>query len=174
MRSLILDQSTTTVGFALVEGDPNTPVSFGVTGRLITHGRITTPAKAGLVDRLGIIKADLGIIIRRYHPVNEMVIENTTFVQRSGSTSNAMGAIFILCRELAHKYSLAFYTQNPSTVKKRVTGDGKADKEAVIEAVMHLWGMTRCKIKDDNHADALAAAYVWLYSAEEIRKSTEK
>lgn len=174
VRALVLDQSTTTVGAAVVEEDPSTTIYPGFTGRLIWHGRIVTNSK-GLVDRLAIIRADIQSIINSYKP-DEMVIENTTFIQRSGATSNAMGAIYVTCQELAKKNGLAFYTQNPSTIKKFLTGHGDADKQMVIEAVCKFWGMYRHQIKDHNHADALGAAFVWLYRGDEVRaqKTTKK
>lgn len=172
-RSLVLDQSTTTVGAAVVEDDPSTTIYPGFTGRLLWHGRIKTPAKASLVDRLSIIRADIQSIINSYKP-DELVVENTTFIQRSGATSNAMGAIYVTCQELAKNNGMAFYSQNPSTIKKHLTGDGGADKEAVIEAVCKFWGMYRSRIIDDNHADALGGAFVWLYRGDEVRAAKKE
>jgi len=167
-RSLVLDQSTTTVGYAIVAEDPETLVSFGVTGRLIQHGVIETP-RVGLLDRLNVIRADLRELISTYKP-DEMVIENTMFIaQRSGQTAHAMAAIYALCQEIAKERNLDFYTQNPRTIKKLLTSDGSADKAEVTEVVKRVWGLSQYQIIDDNHADALAAAYVWLYRGEDVR-----
>jgi Holliday junction resolvasome RuvABC endonuclease subunit len=169
MRSLVLDQSTTTVGAAVVEEDSTATIYPGFTGRLIWDGRLITPSKTPLVDRLSIIKADIQQLITAFKP-DELVVENTTFIkQRSGNTSNALGAIYIACQELASANRIAFYSQNPSTIKKVLTGHGDADKEAVIKAVCQYFGIPRHKILDDNHGDALGAAFVWLYRGEEVR-----
>ncbi len=168
MRALVLDQSTTTTGWAVVAEDAATEIYPGFPGVLIAHGRINTPAKSGLVDRLTILRADIQGLINAYKP-DELVIENTMFVQRSGATSNAMGAIYVSCQEIAKANGLPMYSQNPSTIKKKLTGDGKADKDAVIKAVCQYYGLPRHKILDDNHADSLGAAFVWLFRCEEVR-----
>lgn len=167
MRALVLDQSTTTVGWAVVEEDPHREVSFGVFGRLLGHGRINTPPSHDLLSRLAVIKADLLELVNQFKP-QEMVTENTTFItQRSGQTANAMAAIHMVCQEVAKTKQLATYSQNPSTIKKRLTGNGSATKEAIISQVKTVWGLP--VVLDDNHADALGAAYVWLGRAEEVR-----
>jgi crossover junction endodeoxyribonuclease RuvC len=168
MRSLVLDQSTTTTGWAVVEESTTAEIYPGFSGKLISHGRINTPGKAGLVDRLTILRADIQALINAYQP-GEMVIENTMFVQRSGATSNAMGAIYVACQEIAKANKLPMYSQNPSTIKKILTGHGKADKDMVVKAVCQYYGLPQHKILDDNHGDALGAAFVWLFRAEEVR-----
>lgn len=169
MRSLVLDQATEKLGYAIVEEDPSTPISFGVYGRLIQHGRIIAPAGARLIDRLNVIRADLRALIQKYKP-NELVIENTMFFrQQSGQTNHAMAAIFQLCKDMAEVHGLAFYTQHPNTIKLKMTGDGRADKEKVKEAVSRCWGIPIYKLRDDNHSDALAGAYIWLVMGEELR-----
>lgn len=171
LRSLVIDQSTTTCGFAVVEEDPNTPISFGVFGRLLDHGIITTPSGAAMIDRLNVIRADLESLISAYRP-NELVCENTMFFrQRSGQANAAMAAVYALMQDLAKAHSMAFYSQNPATIKLRATGHGNATKQEMIDAVCHLWGLTPSRIRDDNHADALAGAYVWLYRADEVRRA---
>jgi crossover junction endodeoxyribonuclease RuvC len=168
MRSLILDQSTSITGWCVVEEDSAAQIYPGFFGRLLGHGRIVTPSKASLVDRLTILRADIQSLINSFKP-DEMVCENTTFMQRSGDTSNALGAIYIACKELAKANGMAFYAQNPSTIKKVLTGNGKADKQEVIAAVCKFYGMPLGRILDDNHGDALGAAFVWLFRAEEVR-----
>lgn len=171
LRSLVIDQSTTTCGFAVVVEDASTPISFGVFGRLLTHGIITTPAKAPMIDRLNVIRADVQSLITSYRP-DELVCENTMFFrQRSGQANAAMAAVYALVQDMAKAAGMAFYSQNPATIKLRATGHGNATKQEMIAAVCHLWGMQPSQIRDDNHADALAGAYVWLYRADEVRRS---
>lgn len=168
-RALVLDQATVKTGFAVVDFDPGCPVSFGVDGRLIAHGLITAPVNAGLLDRLHIIRADLKSLVATYKPT-ELVIENTLFyTQKSGQTNNAMSAIFYLCQDVAKEAGIAFYSQYPQTIKAHVCGNGNASKEEVKQGVCIVWGLNPRKIRDDNHADALAGAYVWLFRAEEVR-----
>lgn len=46
---------------------------------------------------------------------------------------------------------------NPSTVKKWATGDGKADKQKMIDYCIRRWGIEPC---DDNEADA---THIFMY-----------
>lgn len=174
MRSLVIDQATQNLGYAVVEDDPNFPVSFGVCGRLIQHGCIIAPVSPKLIDRLNVILADIRGIIRKYQ-VQEMVIEDTMFFrQRGGKTNHAMAAIFQMCRGVAAEHFIPIYYQNPNTIKLKMTGSGKATKEMVKEAVIRNWGIPGFRIQDDNHSDALAGAYVWLGRGDEKREKKSK
>lgn len=170
-RALVIDQSSTTVGYAVVEEDPACVISFGVTGRLIQHGRIKLSKGQGLIGRILILKRDLEQLIQLYRP-DELVCEDTRFLkQRSGGTSHAMAAVLAACQEVALLAGLKCYTQNPSTIKKVFTGNGRADKAAMKAETLIKWGLKPHQIKDDNHADALAAAYVLLLRGDDVREA---
>ncbi len=169
MKSLVIDQSASILGFAVVKEDPNTPIKYGVFGRLLHHGRIKTNPKQYLLDRLMIIRADIEALIKRHNP-DEIVMENTQFIQRSSDGAGATGAVVRVIKDLCKAYGINYYFQHPNTIKKGVTGNGKADKEQMIKAAMDLWHLGRYKIQDDNHADALCAAFVWLVNGDDIRE----
>ena len=173
-RAMVLDQAAEKIGFAVIDDDPNTPVSFGVNGRLKNHGVVRAPKQYTLTERLEILKADIRQLINYYQP-DEIVCEQTYYIQqRSAATSHAMAAILQVCKDLAHEHGLDFFTQHPATIKKLFTGKGNAAKEEMKSRVGIVWGLPSFRILDDNHADALAAAYVWLYQAEKIRKKQGK
>lgn len=173
MRTLVLDQSSSCTGFALVEDDPTVPVKYGAYGRILHHGRITTPSKYGLLDRLNILRADLENLLDGHYPVDEIVMENTQFSQRSSDGAGATGAVIRVIKDLAKKRGLAVYFQHPTTVKKCASGKGNADKDEMISAARDLWELPNYKIKDHNHADALCGAFVWLVMGDEIRAKSE-
>lgn len=169
MRSLVLDQATVKTGFAVIDDESPALIDFGVQGKLIEHGIITAPAKTGLTDRLAIIKADIRTIIKQFK-IQELVVEDTRFIRQiSANTNHAMACALSICQEIARESGLPIYYQHPKTIKAVFTGYGDADKKQMISAVACLWRISIYRIKDDNHADALAAAYVWLGRGAEVR-----
>lgn len=67
----------------------------------------------------------------------------------------------LLC-ELEYR-GISYAAVYPSTVKKLVTGSGRAKKPEVIAAVKKRFPMA--EVKDDNHADAIAVA---LWAIEQV------
>lgn len=176
MITLLLDQATHTSGFAVLNDADITVKDTGIVpGKLLGHGVITTPPKAQLIDRLQILRCDIRELITAYK-VEELVIENTVFMrQRGGKSANVLVAVDSLCNDLSKEYKIPLYRQNPKTIKLTATGDGSAEKQEVTRAVIQIWGIPDWRIKDDNHADVLAAAYTWLHKGPEIRaKKLEK
>ena len=105
-RAIVLDQSSTTTGFAVVEDCAKPEISQGVTGKLFSHGVITTKeAKTDLLARINIIRADLDRLINKYKPDN-LVLEETRYInQKSGKTAHASSAAFLVCEELSKKHN---------------------------------------------------------------------
>lgn len=177
MISLVLDQSTRAVGFAVLDTDKPMVTERGIlTGSLLQHGVITTRASSHLMDRLNVIRADIGELIRAY-AVEEIVIENTGFFSQTGGrahNASVLAAVNALIRDLAKERKLPLYKQSPNTIKKEATGYGGADKEDVKGAVCILWEIARHNLIDDNHADALAGAYTWLHRGPGVRATTKE
>jgi len=173
MRSLVVDQASKIVGFAIVEDCEKTPVSFGVTGKLIIHGIVTAPADVMTYDRNNIIARDIETLAAKYN-VDNLVVENTNFKQKNKAASNALGSLMMALGYLAKRKGLAFYAQPVASIKKDAAGNGRANKDEMIAAAMHLWGFGRHQIKDDNHADALCAAYRWLGLTPEKREKNRE
>ena len=166
-KALVLDQSTRITGYAVVQEDPDFPVTHGVTGRLLSHGIIEIPNLSSTLDRISIILADIKLLIGCHKP-DEIVLENTNCIGRNNKTQNALGAMVLAIRELAAEKGLPVYMQNPKTIKKVFTGNGDATKQDIKDTIPTMWGPV--KIYDDNHADALAAAFTWLYRGDEVRQ----
>lgn len=72
--------------------------------------------------------------------------------QKSGRAGDVYGAWKCLIEMAAHAHNLELLTVAPTTVKKAVTGSGRAKKEQVI-AEVHRMGF---EPDSDNAADALA------------------
>lgn len=168
MITLVLDQATVKTGFAVLKhGEATLTPSGFIMGKLLAHGIIEAPAKGQMVDRLTVIRSDIRELINTYHP-NELVIENTAFFKFP--TANALQAVAALCNDLAKEFRIPLYSQTPMSIKKAATGSIKADKIEMIGRACELWAIPRSDIKDDNHADALCAAYRWILKCKEARE----
>ena len=173
-RSLVVDQSTTCTGWAIVEHDPHAEVSYGTCGKLIAHGVMRLKAAAPIA-RMCELNADILDAHAKYGGFDEIVYENTAHItQKSAATNEAMAGATIVVKDAAKTLNVPVYSQNPMTLKKRFTGNGHADKDAIIAAVVTNWGMPRKDIINGDHADALAGAYVWLNMADELRAKTKE
>lgn len=155
MRSLILDQSTTKAGWAVIDnGD--------IADR---HGRITLKGKVR--DRVKELLKDVREIINLFTP-QEMVIEDTRyFRQKSADTNVAMNALYWELEGLAIEMGLPFYSVSPNTIKLAFTGNGAASKDDMVAMVTQRTGIIPF---DDNHADAIAGALCWAVIGDEQRR----
>jgi Holliday junction resolvasome RuvABC endonuclease subunit len=151
--SLILDQSTTKAGWALLRN-----------GKLEDHGRITL--KGNVRERIEALLKDVKELAGLFTP-DELIIEDTRHIrQLTADTNMAMNVIFYELKNWAEDNGMGFYTQNPLTIKKQFTGSGKATKEEMKAMALQVTGIEPL---DDNHADAIAGATVWAVMGEEIR-----
>lgn len=168
IHALFVDQSTTTCGYAAIRlGTADVRLKVA-TVDLLGHGRITTPPRAGLVGRINIIAADITHLLERYQ-INELVVEDTQHLNTQYQGTHGSQAVLYKLRELAEARGIPLYKLHPSTIKKQMTGSGKASKDEVQLAVELAWEMEPKHIKDNNHADALAGAWVWSHLAKERR-----
>lgn len=171
-RSLILDQGTVKAGYAIGDDDKSHSLFPGFTGRLITHGRILMPESATVADRVMVFKADVQSLID-YWGCTELGIENTMFHQQSGAASNALGALYVACQDIARKNCIPLFVQNPVSIKKFATGQGNATKTEVKIAVCKYFALSQTQILDYNHSDALAGLWRFLYKGDEMRAKKE-
>lgn len=68
---------------------------------------------------------------------------------------------------LANLFGVEVFEVNPSEVKKIVTGNGRADKKQVREAVNLAYGL---QVEDTNESDAIGIGMAYLEMAEEVRR----
>jgi Holliday junction resolvasome RuvABC endonuclease subunit len=168
IHSLVLDQSTTTVGWAVINNDPEHVVGYGVNGKLFAHGIITTIAKDAPFIRVSCIEEDILSILKKYPLIEEIVIESiTNFTQRSGKTQQTMGWGRMMLEKISIQNNLKIYEQDVQKIKEICTFNSKASKEEMIQAALEKWNLK--SVKDHNHADALCGAYAWLFQGDEKR-----
>ncbi len=107
------------------------------------------------MERLAHIKSEFINLITVYKP-EKVVIENYAFGARGRAIFN-LGELGGLIRMVLYETNIPYDEISPTTVKKKMTGSGKADKPAMIKAVNEYFNIS---IDDDNQADALALALI--------------
>jgi crossover junction endodeoxyribonuclease RuvC len=155
MIVLGIDPGTATTGYSILEvnGRGLTPLEFDLieTKKHFTHA-----------ERLSMIYDHVKEIIRSTNP-DVMAIEKVFFAANAKTAiavGQAQGVLFLAAAD----FKLPVVEYAPGTIKKVVSGDGRADKKAMQKALRSIFGASiRSKAKKkthfDNAADALAVAY---------------
>lgn len=121
----------------------------------VASGFIKTKASEPLYLRLAVIISELQKIIEFYHPeiagleeifLNKNPESSLKLAHARGAIMSVFGASNIKVLEFAAR-----------SVKKNITGTGKAEKEQVMHMVKLIFGSTNIKSSDES--DALAVAY---------------
>jgi len=146
-RFLGLDISAKSTGVTILDRDD-------LTGRLslvyVTH--IDIPASVGYGanktsftdgQRLAILNDSLYEILDRFNPqvfIKEGLGANMNKFRSVSLVSKATGVVERVCQSWWGKEPLEIHAYPPMTIKKEVTGSGKADKEEVMKAIFTLFG----------------------------------
>jgi crossover junction endodeoxyribonuclease RuvC len=154
MLILGIDPGTATTGFGILRV---TGAKFNV----VNWGLIETSPDDTPEARLSSIYSQLNHIIDKYNP-DVMAIEKVFFATNAKTAirvGQAQGVMLLAAGQ--HHIPLMEYA--PGTIKKVVTGDGRADKKIMQAAIIkHLGkrvtGKAGKKTHFDNAADALAVA----------------
>lgn len=120
----------------------------------ITSGTIFTDTKLPIENRLKNIFVEIDRLIKMYEP-NYFSIEET-FVNNNPTSSLKLGqarGVAILC---AGMNNIPVFEYKPNTIKKSVTGVGKATKDQIGMMIKCL--LPQVNLKTEDEADALAIA----------------
>jgi crossover junction endodeoxyribonuclease RuvC len=150
MRILGLDPGLARVGYGVIEvaqGPQGRPA--GGSQRLLDCGMIRTDAGHSEGYRMVEIAADLRQLIRAWRP--DLAAVEKFFFYRSSTTIAVVQARGVLIMTLAR------FRIPVVQIKQALTGDGHADKEMVLDAVMRELELEHPPRPDDA-ADALAVA----------------
>lgn len=148
MLVLGIDPGIERTGYALVEID-------GHDLHAREYGCITTLARHSTGERLVELRKDLTNILKQHKPT-AAVVERLVFVHNVTSAlavGQARGVIMLTLQE----HGLTVREYSPTEVKRAVTSNGAADKQAVGNAVRLIFGLQEVPTPDDA-ADALALA----------------
>lgn len=153
MQVIAFDLSLSNSGYAvgIVEDRKLTVDKFGSIGTKRFSKRSTG-------FRLNVIAQELRELYKQYPNAQKVVKEQSFSNARIKATQQIfkVNGVFELISYLAGHEDFAELT--PSTVKKQLTDDGRADKDAVAIAVQELTGVSS-KVNDETDAVAVLYAY---------------
>jgi len=162
MKIIGIDPGTATTGYGVIEivEEKLIPVKFD----LIETSKNGTPEQ-----RLASIHRQLLDIFDIYQP-EEMAIEKVFFATNRKTAirvGQAQGVMLLA----AATYNLPVFEYAPGTIKKVVSGNGRADKKMVEQSVRdHLGSGVHSRPNEkthfDNAADALAVALCHIYTSQ--------
>lgn len=154
MLILGIDPGTATTGYGLLNSSEN---GFKVK----TWGLIETDKNGAKENRLAWIYKSTLQIIKTHSP--DLFVMEKVFFATNAKTAIAVGQAQGVLLLAASKTKVPVVEYAPGTVKKIITGDGRAKKKDIQKAVRKLLGnkvrsKAHAKTHFDNAADALAIA----------------
>lgn len=159
MIILGIDPGTATTGYGILEsnGDGLNAIEFGL---------IETPKEVEPHERLGLIYEEMLTLFEKFRP--DIMAMEMLFFATNARTAIRVGQAqgVMLLSASAAGVPIAEYA--PGTIKKLISGDGRADKKKMQQAIRKVLGAkvrskAHKKTHFDNAADALAVALCHVY-----------
>lgn len=171
MLILGIDPGTATTGYGLIK------VNGSEDYDVIKWGLIETDKNGSPGKRLANIFSRLSEIFDEYTP-DVMAIEKLFFA-RNAKTAIRVGQAQGVMLHCAARKETKTYEYAPGTIKKTLTGNGRANKKVVQKFVRKVLGPSvrskpGKKTHFDNAADALAVAICHAYNIEEKERKGGK
>ncbi len=157
MRILGIDPGLEITGYAVLETSPARPVLCEA-GVLRTSER---RAPADMARRLRTLYDGMGEVIEQFHPqvaVMEQLYAHYQHPRTAILMAHGRGVLFLA----AAKHDIAVVSYSATSIKKTVTGSGRASKEQVQRTVQSELNLAQLP-KPPDVADALAAALCHYY-----------
>jgi len=169
-RFIGLDLSLTSPGYAVIDVVDRKP-------RLITTAHVKTGTDENYAQRFEVIEAFTLLFLRehvRAGPIKAIVRESFPPSRNPRLPQTIYGAWAAVDRAL-NKFGLAVTGEiSPTDVKKRVTGNGKAEKAEVAGAVQKLLGLPGdYRFATDDESDAAAVALAYLIANDLIDREAD-
>lgn len=163
MLILGIDPGTATTGFGLVELN-------GHGNQVVTWGLIETDKSLLKETRLDFIYEETLNLIKRHQP-DVFVIEKVFFATNA-KTAIAVGQAQGVMLLAASKAKVRVEEYAPGTIKKMITGSGRANKKDIQKHIRQILGSRvkseiNKKTHFDNIADALAIALTHAFKLKE-------
>lgn len=150
-RILALDLSLSCAGFAVIEIDNRKPI-------LIHKSHVKTNAKQTHGQRLISIAEHLQWLHKKYGDFNAVVREKG-FSMHASTTQALFKVVGVSDLIMATNGHPQIVEIPPTTVKKALTGNGRADKDEVANALKPYVGAQVYKVNDESDAVAVGIAY---------------
>lgn len=155
MLILGIDPGTATTGYGLIEYDGNG------TSKVIDWGLIETDKNGIKEKRLEFIYQETLSILKTHSP--DLFVMEKVFFATNAKTVIAVGQAQGVLLLAASKANVTVVEYAPGTIKKVITGDGRAKKRDIQKSIRKILGpqvksKAHKKTHFDNAADALAVA----------------
>ncbi len=147
MRILGIDPGLARVGYGVIEITASQQ-------RMLDCGMICTDPGRSEGERMVEIAGDLRQLVRAWRP--DLAVVEKFFFYRSSTTISVVQARGVLVMTLA-RFGIPLLEFPPMQIKQALTGNGHAQKDEVLDAVMRELDLDQPPRPDDA-ADALAAA----------------
>jgi crossover junction endodeoxyribonuclease RuvC len=147
MRILGIDPGLARVGYGVIEITASQQ-------RMLDCGMIRTDPGRSEGERMVEIAGDLRQLVRAWRP--DLAVVEKFFFYRSSTTISVVQARGVLVMTLA-RFGIPLLEFPPMQIKQALTGNGHAQKDEVLDAVMRELDLDQPPRPDDA-ADALAAA----------------
>lgn len=162
MRILGLDPGLRHTGWGLVDVD-------GSRLRHVADGRVDTPGKAPLAERLLVLQDGLAVVIDLYRPDTAAIEE--TFVNKNPTSTLKLGMARGVVMLAPARAGLTVTEYGANHIKKSVVGAGHADKVQVQSMVCRL--LPGVAISSADAADALAVAICHAHHSQTMDRIRE-
>lgn len=149
-----IDPGTARVGWAVIR-EKNSAIEP------ISYGCIETEKEKNSETRLAEVYDQVTTLLKTYHP-DCMSVEDLFFATNA-KTAIGVGQSRGVVLLAAAKTGVPVISYSPLTVKRAITGDGRADKKQVERMVVLTLHMKEAPLLDDT-VDALAIAMTHAYS----------
>ncbi len=152
LRILGIDPGTGRTGWGVIDV-PLPTVAQKITA--VGYGCFATPKESPMGDRLVLLQDLLIGVVNRFKP-DHIVVEQLFFGANSltaMSVGQARGVVLLT----AARHKLTFFEYQGLSVKRELTGNGRADKRQVQEKMRDFLVLSELPRPDDA-ADALAVA----------------
>lgn len=156
MKILGLDVSSTATGVALIDVAPNGKL------KLLETGLITTDYKRPLGERADKYVRDLFDLLELHKP--DEVVKEATFQNRNVQASVMLNKFEGFTEYAVWNYGISHIPKYPpTTVKKAVTGNGRASKQLVAEMLPEFIDVdVEGDLLGDDITDAIAVTLTHL------------
>ncbi|OGM20189.1 crossover junction endodeoxyribonuclease RuvC [Candidatus Woesebacteria bacterium RIFCSPHIGHO2_01_FULL_38_9] len=164
MLILGIDPGTATTGYGFVESDVN-----GTT-KVVSWGLIETDKDGFKENRLEAIYKETLSLLKKNTP--DLFVMEKVFFATNAKTAIAVGQAQGVLLLAASRFKVRVVEYAPATIKKIITGNGRAKKKEVQIAIRkilgnHVKSKAHQKTHFDNAADALAVALTHAMKAKE-------
>ncbi len=165
MRILGIDPGTWRTGVGVIDTQGNRY-------QMVHAEVVRAPQKSAIHHRLRKIHAELVEIIKKFRP--EILVMESVFYAKDLYAMVRLGEARACAMLAACELNLEMVEYTPASIKKSVTGNGRATKEQVQNMVKTLLNLRELPIEDSSDALAIAICHVHSGGTRNLLQSLKK